>query len=66
MASNFNSKFAASTFQDFTDVTELYRSNSGTVYKGKFKFDGSWYVLKERRLAELSSSKVNTNPNTYH
>jgi serine/threonine protein kinase len=64
----FNKRFAASSFKDFTEVSEIYRSSSGTVHKGKFKFDGKFYVLKERRTSELAGikSKINRRGNMMH
>jgi serine/threonine protein kinase len=55
-ATAFNERFAAASFSDFSEINELYRSNSGTVYKAKFKYDGKTYVLKERKLSELGGS----------
>jgi len=54
-----NDKFAAARLENFVDVSELYRSSTGAVYKARFKFDGRWYVLKERRLAELGGNRAN-------
>lgn len=50
-------KFASSTYNDFTDVTELYRSTSGAIYKARFKYDRNFYVLKERKISELGRAK---------
>jgi len=50
-------KFASSSFTDFSHVLELYRSQSGVVYRGTFKYDRKDYVLKERKLPELGRAK---------
>lgn len=50
-------KFASSTFNDFSDVYELYRSYAGAVYRAKFKYDSKQYVLKERKIPELGKQK---------
>ena len=50
-------KFASSTFNDFLDVDELYRSYAGAVYRAKFKYDSKQYVLKERKIPELGKQK---------
>lgn len=52
-----NEKFASSTFSDFVNVKELYRSQAGTVYQAKFKYDMKEYVLKERNKPELGKRK---------
>lgn len=52
-----NTKFASSSFDDFTDVKELYRSSAGAVYLAKFKYDNKKYVIKERKVAELGKRK---------
>ena len=50
-------RFASCSFNDFKDITELYRSASGAVYKATFKYDNKQYVLKEKRLPELGKKK---------
>lgn len=50
-------RFASASFRDFEDVVELYRSNSGAVYCGKYKFDNIIYVLKEKKVSELGKKK---------
>ena len=49
--------FASSTFSDFYDVKELYRSQSGAVYRATFKYNRAVYVLKERKIPELGKKK---------
>jgi len=50
-------RFAASSFSDFEEVEEIYRSQTGAVLKAKFKYDRKTYVLKERKLPELGKRK---------
>lgn len=50
-------KFASAKFSDFSDLSELYRSHSGAIFKGKFKYDNKFYVLKEKKLSELGRAK---------
>ena len=50
-------RFASASFRDFEDLVELYRSNSGAVFCGKYKFDNILYVLKERKVSELGKKK---------
>jgi len=50
-------KFASSTFNDFVEAKELYRSQAGAVFRAKFKYDSKEYVLKERKIAELGKRK---------
>lgn len=50
-------RFASSVFADFYNVSELYRSSTGAVYRASFKYDSKEYVLKERKLPELGRSK---------
>lgn len=50
-------KFASAKFSDFSDISELYRSHSGAIHKGKFKYDNKFYVLKEKKLSELGRAK---------
>jgi serine/threonine protein kinase len=54
-------RFAASSFRDFNNVDELYRSTAGAVYRATFKYDDRVYVLKERVLSELGKRKNITN-----
>jgi serine/threonine protein kinase len=46
-------KFGSSSLRDFAHLEELYRSSSGAVYRGVFKYDGHTYVIKEKRLSEM-------------
>jgi serine/threonine protein kinase len=48
-----NKKFAASEFEDFQEVVQLYASPVGAVYVGTFKYDRIRYVLKQRKYSEL-------------
>jgi serine/threonine protein kinase len=50
-------RFAASSFNDFNEVKEIYRSNAGIVYVGRFKYDSKNYVLKERKAPELGKRR---------
>ena len=50
-------KFAAASFADFEEISEIYRSQAGAVFKATFKYDGKSYVLKERKLPELGKRK---------
>jgi serine/threonine protein kinase len=50
-------KFASCSFSDFSNVRELYRSQSGAVFRATFKYDNREYVLKERKLPELGRAK---------
>ncbi len=50
-------RFASSAFSDFSDVEELYRSQTGAVFKALFKYDNKEYILKERKLPELGRRK---------
>jgi len=50
-------RFAASSFNDFNEVKEIYRSNAGIVYVGRFKYDSKRYVLKERKAPELGKRR---------
>lgn len=50
-------RFASCSINDFINIVELYRSQSGTVCKGVFKYDQKEYILKERKLPELGRSK---------
>jgi serine/threonine protein kinase len=50
-------KFASSNFSDFIEIQEIYRSQAGAVYKGKFKYDKKEYVIKERKIPELGKQK---------
>ena len=52
-----NTKFAASVFEDFEHIKELYSSTVGAVYLGVFKYDKHRYVLKERKYAEIGKRK---------
>lgn len=50
-------KFASCAFSDFYDATELYRSQTGAVFRAFFKYDRKEYILKERKLPELGRRK---------
>lgn len=50
-------KFAAAKFSEFVEVSELYRSPSGAIYKGRYKYDNKFYVLKEKKLSELGRAR---------
>ena len=52
-----NEKFAASSFKDFINVTEIHRSNSGYVYIATYKYDKKKYLLKERKISEMGKKK---------
>ena len=52
-----NEKFGSNKFSDFQDIKELYRSQSGAVYLGQFKYDKKSYILKERKISELGKKR---------
>jgi serine/threonine protein kinase len=50
-------KFSGANVSDFAPVKQLYASNSGGVYLGRYKGDSLYYILKERKISELGNRK---------